>query len=65
VSLQFSKTAEGTENWKIKKTPAMQAGISNQRYSFREVFPFCFILKILWENKRKMETEIQSLPNAA
>ncbi len=48
-----------------KRTPAMQAGLSNQRYSFREVFTFCYILKILCEIKMKMESELQALPNAA
>jgi hypothetical protein len=48
-----------------KRTPAIQARLSNQLYSFREVFTFRFILKIHWEIKRKMESELQSLPRAA
>ncbi|GEM_PF-4931441 len=43
----------------------MQAGRRNQRYSFREVFTFRYILKIILEIKRKMESEMQTLPKTA
>ncbi len=39
--------------------------LGNLLYSFREVFTFCFILKLLWKIKGKMKKELKSLPKVA
>ena len=47
------------------RTPAMQAGLAERKYSFRDIFTFCYVLILIQAIEAKIDFESVTWAEAA